>query len=93
MAYKTSTDPDIMYMHEAMREKDKEQFILTMQKKVEDQMSKELFSRYLSCPRSWRGKTARAQEYSKKIYPHPHKQKINNLKEIKKLFSWYVVQI
>ena len=37
MACKASTDPDIMYMHEAMREKDKEQFILAMQKEVEDQ--------------------------------------------------------
>ena len=28
MTCKASTDPDIMYIHEAMREKDKEQFIL-----------------------------------------------------------------
>ena len=37
MACKASTDPDIMYMYEATREKDKEQSILATQKEV-DQM-------------------------------------------------------
>ena len=36
LAYKASTDPDTMYMHEAMKEKDRNQFILAMKKKVED---------------------------------------------------------
>ena len=39
MACKASTDPDTMYMHEAMKEKDRKQFILAMKKEVEDQMA------------------------------------------------------
>ena len=39
MACKASTDPDTMYMHEAVKEKDKDQFILAMKKEVEDQMA------------------------------------------------------
>ena len=38
MAFKASTDPDIMYMHEAVREKDKHKFIEAMEKEVRDQM-------------------------------------------------------
>ncbi len=39
IAYKASTDPDTMYMHQAMMEPDKGEFIKAMQKEVEDQMS------------------------------------------------------
>ena len=38
LAYKASTDPDTMYMHEAMREPDKVEFLKAMEKEVEDQM-------------------------------------------------------
>jgi hypothetical protein len=37
-AFKASTDPDTMYLHEAMREPDKEQFKDSMIKEVKDQM-------------------------------------------------------
>lgn len=39
LAYKASTDPDIMYLHQAMKEPDKHEFVKAMQKEVEDQMS------------------------------------------------------
>ena len=39
MAFKASTDPDIMYMHKAMREKDKQKFVEAMEKEVNDQMN------------------------------------------------------
>ena len=38
LTYKASTDPDTMYMHEAMREPDKVKFLKAMEKEVEDQM-------------------------------------------------------
>lgn len=38
LAYKANADPDTMYMHEAMREPDKAEFIRAMVKEVEDQM-------------------------------------------------------
>ena len=44
MAFKASSDPDTMYMHEAMREPDKGQFILAMKKEVDDQMKNGNFS-------------------------------------------------
>jgi hypothetical protein len=36
--FKASTDPDTMYMHEAMREPDHKEFIKAMEKEVQDQM-------------------------------------------------------
>ena len=39
MAFKASTDPDIMYIHEAMREKDKQKFIEAMEKEAEEKMN------------------------------------------------------
>ena len=44
MAFKASSDPDIMYMHEAMKRPDKKEFITAMQKEVEDQMMNGNFS-------------------------------------------------
>ena len=38
LTYKASTDPNTMYMHEAMREPDKVEFLKAMVKEVEDQM-------------------------------------------------------
>ncbi len=38
LAFKASTDPDIMYMHEAMKQKDKDKFIEAMEKEVADRM-------------------------------------------------------
>ena len=35
MAYKASTDPDTMYMHQALKEPDKRQFINAMVKEVQ----------------------------------------------------------
>ena len=43
-AYKATSDPDTMYMHEAMREKDAEQFKAAMVKEVKDQMDGKVFS-------------------------------------------------
>ena len=39
LALKASSDPDTMYMHEAMNEADRAQFITAMQKEVADQMN------------------------------------------------------
>ena len=36
-AYKAVADPDVMYLHQAMKEKDKEDFIEAMHKEVNDQ--------------------------------------------------------
>ena len=38
MACKASTDPDTMYLHEALKENDRKEFINAMQKEVQDQM-------------------------------------------------------
>jgi hypothetical protein len=38
MAYKATSDPDTMYLHQAMKEPDKKQFVKAMQKEVRDQM-------------------------------------------------------
>jgi Reverse transcriptase (RNA-dependent DNA polymerase) len=38
-AYKATADPDTMYMHEAMRAPDRQQFIQAMEKEVGDQMA------------------------------------------------------
>jgi hypothetical protein len=38
LAFKATTDPDTMYMHEAMREPDREEFRAAMVKEVTDQM-------------------------------------------------------
>ena len=38
LAYKASTDPDTMYMHEAMKEPDHKEFLKAMEKEVKDQM-------------------------------------------------------
>ena len=43
MAYKASTDPDTMYMHQAMRQPDKNEFVQAMQKEVNDQMENNNF--------------------------------------------------
>lgn len=37
MAYKATSDPDTMYMHQAMQEPDKKQFVEAMKKEVRDQ--------------------------------------------------------
>jgi hypothetical protein len=39
VAYAASKDPDVMYLHEAMRQPDREQFLHAMQKEVEGQMA------------------------------------------------------
>ena len=44
IAYKASTDPDIMYMHEAMRQPDRDKFVSAMQKEINDQMKNKNFS-------------------------------------------------
>jgi hypothetical protein len=38
LAYKASADPDTMYLHEAMKEPDRQQFVAAMDKEVKDQM-------------------------------------------------------
>ena len=44
LAFKASTDPDTMYMHEAMREPDKAEFVKAMEKEVQDQMDNNNFT-------------------------------------------------
>jgi hypothetical protein len=44
LAYKAHADPDTMYLHEALRENDKEQFIQAMKKEVEDQIANKNFT-------------------------------------------------
>ena len=44
IAFKASSDPDTMYMHEAMRQSDRKEFIEAMQKEVQDQMRNKNFS-------------------------------------------------
>ena len=44
LAYKASSDPDTMYMHQAMRQPDKAEFVAAMQKEVEDQMKNKNFT-------------------------------------------------
>jgi hypothetical protein len=43
-AFKATADPDTMYMHEAMKEPDRQEFIKAMQKEVLDQMNNGNFS-------------------------------------------------
>ena len=44
LAYKASADPDTMYMHQAVKEPDKDHFIAAMQKEVRDQSENGNFS-------------------------------------------------
>ena len=44
MALKAVADPDVMYMHQAMKQDDKQEFIKAMQKEVEDQTRNGNFS-------------------------------------------------
>ena len=44
LAFKTVADPDVMYMHQAMKQPDKEEFIKAMSKEVEDQTKNGNFS-------------------------------------------------
>ena len=44
MVFKASTDPDTMYLHEAMKEPDREKFKEAMQREVDDQMNNGNFS-------------------------------------------------
>ena len=44
LAFKASTDPDTMYMHEAMWEPDKAEFVKAMEKEVQDQMNNNNFT-------------------------------------------------
>ena len=36
LAYKATSDPDTMYLHQAMKEPDKEQFLIAMEKEAHD---------------------------------------------------------
>jgi hypothetical protein len=44
IGYRATSDPDTMYLHEAMREPDKKEFIQAMQKEVLDQTENGHFS-------------------------------------------------
>ena len=44
MAYKATSDPDTMYLHEAMKQPDKVQFLQAIQKEVQDQRENGNFS-------------------------------------------------
>ena len=43
-AYKASIDPDTLYLHEAMKAKDWQNFRIAMQKEIDDRMEGENFS-------------------------------------------------
>jgi hypothetical protein len=44
VAYKATSDPDTMYLHEAMKEPDADKFVKEMLKEVMDQMGNKNFS-------------------------------------------------
>ena len=44
LAYKATADPDTMYMHQAMQQPDKANFIEAMEKEVRDQMENRNFT-------------------------------------------------
>ncbi len=44
MAFKATSDPDTMYLHDAMKEPDKKEFLVAMQKEVTDQAGNGNFS-------------------------------------------------
>ena len=44
MAYKATTDPDSMYLHEAMQHEDKAELLRAMLEEVRDQMENGKFS-------------------------------------------------
>ena len=44
LAYKAVADPDVMYLHQAMKEKDRDMFIDAMKKEVKDQSENDNFS-------------------------------------------------
>jgi hypothetical protein len=44
MAFKATSDPDTMYLHEAMKEPDKKEFLVAMQKEVTDQAKNSNFT-------------------------------------------------
>jgi hypothetical protein len=44
LAYKASTDPDMMYLHEAMHKLDSAEFLNTMQEEVEAHMQNRNYS-------------------------------------------------
>ena len=44
LAYKATTDPDTLYLHEAMKQKDWKNFRIAMQKEVDDRMKYKNFS-------------------------------------------------
>ena len=44
LAYKATADPDTMYLHEAMKQKDWKEFRKAMQKEVDDRMKDKNFS-------------------------------------------------
>ena len=47
MAYKATSDPDTLYLHQAMKELDKHNFIKAMEKEMEDQMKNGNFTKNL----------------------------------------------
>ena len=44
LAYKATSDPDTMYLHQAMKEPDRKQFLKAMEKEMTDQMDHGNFS-------------------------------------------------
>ena len=56
MAYKATSDPDTLYLHQAMKEPDKHNFIKAMEKEMEDQMKNGNFTKNLRSKVS-KGKT------------------------------------
>ena len=53
LAYKATSDPDTMYLHQAMKEPDKEQFLMAMEKEARDQLNNGNFTIMLrsQCPK------------------------------------------
>ena len=47
MAYKAKSNPDTMYLHQAMKEPDKQHFIIAMEKEMDDQLKSHNFTKIL----------------------------------------------
>jgi hypothetical protein len=44
LAYKAKADPDTMYLHEALKEPDREKFIKAMEKEIAQQVQRRVYS-------------------------------------------------
>ena len=95
-ACKATSDPDTMYLHEAMREPDKRNFVEAMQKEVKDQMDNGNFvftrradvpPRSQVIPSVWAMKRKRRIQ-TQEVYKWKARLNIDGSKQIKGLSYW-----